>query len=236
MIRDERPAAVLALPPDPPGVYWIRAFACSAQFKPGEVFSALLEQAICQLETLPGKKLIASLAMQNWFNNILLKNGFEYHQDIVVLTWEDQPVRETSLPAGFQVRPLIPPDLPAVAQLDQRCFEDIWQLSLDSLHHAFGQSAYSTVVEVNRRIVAYQISTESGVSAHLARIAVDPDWQGKGIGLHLLLDMLRFFTGQGHTYITVNTQSNNQASLALYQAAGFTRTQEAYPVLLRPWR
>jgi ribosomal protein S18 acetylase RimI-like enzyme len=45
-----------------------------------------------------------------------------------------------------------------------------------------------------------------------------------------LRDLFRYITYAGISRLSVNTQSDNQASLSLYQSTGFVRTGEAYPV------
>ena len=66
--------------------------------------------------------------------------------------------------------------------------------------------------------------------ARLARLAVHPAAQGKGAGRALLSDLFRYITYAGLSRLSVNTQSDNQASLSLYQRMGFVRTGEEYPV------
>jgi ribosomal protein S18 acetylase RimI-like enzyme len=46
----------------------------------------------------------------------------------------------------------------------------------------------------------------------------------------LLRDLLVQFKRRGALRITVNTQEDNLASIALYERAGFTKTGESFPV------
>jgi RimJ/RimL family protein N-acetyltransferase len=46
--------------------------------------------------------------------------------------------------------------------------------------------------------------------------------------------MIHAFGGTRLNRLSVNTQSDNDASLALYQKMGFTRTGESFPVLVYP--
>ncbi|MEK9164044.1 MAG: GNAT family N-acetyltransferase, partial [Chloroflexota bacterium] len=65
---------------------------------------------------------------------------------------------------------------------------------------------------------------------HLARLAVLPDWQGRGVGRALLSGVVDHFDSAGTPMITVNTQHDNTASLKLYQLFGFENTGEHFPV------
>ena len=79
-------------------------------------------------------------------------------------------------------------------------------------------------------LVGYQISTASPLGGHLARLAVCPEQQCKGIGYSLVVDTLSQFNRRGAQRVTVNTQQDNLASLSLYKKAGFRETREQYPV------
>jgi ribosomal protein S18 acetylase RimI-like enzyme len=72
------------------------------------------------------------------------------------------------------------------------------------------------------------------MGGHLARLAVSPDFQGLGVGYNLLFDLLKQFQRRGARCVTVNTQHDNYASLALYQKVGFTPTGETYPIYQLP--
>jgi ribosomal protein S18 acetylase RimI-like enzyme len=86
------------------------------------------------------------------------------------------------------------------------------------------------VAESKEGIVGYQLTTGHGPRAHLARLAVHPSLQGHGVGRALLSDLFAYLTQMGTIRLSVNTQSNNKASLRLYKSMGFTRTGEEYPV------
>jgi len=64
----------------------------------------------------------------------------------------------------------------------------------------------------------------------LARLAVHPSAQGRGAGKALLNELFARLTQLGVPKLTVNTQSDNDVSLSLYQKMGFMRTGEQYPV------
>jgi ribosomal protein S18 acetylase RimI-like enzyme len=122
-------------------------------------------------------------------------------------------------------------DLPNVKALDAEAFGPIWQQSMDTLEIAFQQASVATVAEdQDGGIIGYQISTASSGGGHLARLAVHPRFQRQGVGYSLVRDMVAQFYRRGALQVTVNTQLENLASLALYQKAGFQRTGEVYPV------
>jgi peptide alpha-N-acetyltransferase len=70
--------------------------------------------------------------------------------------------------------------------------------------------------------------------AHLARLAVQPEWQGQGVGAALVAEMIEACRRQGARELTVNTQDTNAASLAVYQRLGYRRNGMCYPVYQLP--
>jgi ribosomal protein S18 acetylase RimI-like enzyme len=72
------------------------------------------------------------------------------------------------------------------------------------------------------------------MGGHLARLAVLPDFQCRGIGYCLLYDLLSQFYRRGARSVTVNTQNDNLASIAVYEKIGFRATGETYPIYQMP--
>jgi ribosomal protein S18 acetylase RimI-like enzyme len=109
-------------------------------------------------------------------------------------------------------------------------FKPLWQNSLDALILAFQKASIATVAVLNEKIVGYQISTSTPINTHLARLAVDPACQRQNIGYELVRDMLATSVKINSWQVSVNTQNDNEASLALYETLGFSKTGETFPV------
>ena len=132
--------------------------------------------------------------------------------------------------AGVRIRRMMQADLEAVTQTDHASFDPLWHNSLDTLERAFSQSLFATVAESTEGIIGYQLTTGQGARAHLARLAVHPAMQGRGVGRALIGDLFESLGRIGTGRLSVNTQSDNKVSLSLYQRMGFSRTGEEYPV------
>ncbi len=222
--------AALACPPDPDSIAWIRLFVHASRLSSTSAWQPLWEAVQREL-TGRGGMMAAAITMQNWFDSILLDSGFQLFQQIVLLERNNGLSRSGSLPAGITLRQMTAGDLPQVVEVDAAAFEPLWRNSLDALIAAFSQSVYASVAEAPSGLVGYQLSTGNPLGAHLARLAVRPEMQGQGIATGLVDDLIRHvhpLAGAGR--ITVNTQADNSASLALYQKMGFLRTGEQYPV------
>jgi ribosomal-protein-alanine N-acetyltransferase len=229
MERNGKLVAALVSPPDPPEIAWIRLFAVASEISAGEAWDLLWSEAKDWFSHTPDM-VIAALPLQGWFAALLGASGFQHTNDVVLLQWEKGNHIPERLEHPWLIRPMNQDDLPGVEQLDAAAFGLLWRNSLDSLKLAFQQAALATVAEQDDRLVGYQISTASPVGGHLARLAVQPKQQCKGIGLSLVVDTISQFHLRGAQRVTVNTQVDNLASLNLYSKAGFRQTSEQYPV------
>lgn len=230
-IHDGEIIACLSAPSDVNEVAWVRLFACSSLYSRKEIWNLLIERIITSYQ---GKiSTIAALGIHQWFVDLLLKKSFTIHQNIIVFEWFKNIVSQPHSLSGLVIRPVEFIELNEVANLDARCFSPLWQLPEHSLKRAYQQAGYTTVAVFQGRILGYQMSTKSYSSAHLARLAVDPEFQGNNIGKVLLLDLFKHYSNSGIYKITVNTQDDNYSSKALYSHTGFIQTDEKYPVLIR---
>ena len=228
--HDHDLVAVLACSPEPPEVAWIRLFAAAAGVPLKSAWQPLWDSARNQLASQPGVR-VAAIALLNWFSDLLSSSGFDHTHNVVVLSWERGGYLPAPKDIEVHIRPMTHADVDAVIRIDQSAFAVEWRISRSSLELAFMQSSVATVAEDEpNQIVGYQISTANPIGGHLARLAVSEASQGQGIGYALVHDLLDRFEQRNIDHITVNTQQDNLASLALYAKAGFQETGEYYRV------
>ncbi|MCZ2126760.1 MAG: GNAT family N-acetyltransferase [Anaerolineales bacterium] len=231
--RENEIVAALACPEDPPNVAWIRLFSFSPQISGAEAWSALWDAAFAEMQSESPNARVAAIVTKQWFQSLLLQSGFQPQVNIVLLELLNDNYALVPSNPLIQIRAMKEDDLNVVAEADRAAFGELWHNALDSLRRAYGQSFYSTVAEDERGIIGYQISTGNSFGAHLARLAVRPQAQGKGVGAALVRDLARRARSYLGGRLTVNTQSDNAASLSLYARMGFVRTGEYYPVLIK---
>lgn len=223
--------AALACPAEPPEVAWVRLFAVSMHTSPDRAWKRMFEHSLDYYSQQPATPIVASLALREWYEDLLRRNGFHHHQDIVVFMFDQEPPPPPSLDPAFLIRPMTADDLDNVSVIDHMAFEPIWRLSNDDLLYAFHKGSYSTVVERGGQIMGYQMSSSSGMYAHLARLAVHPGLQRQRVGFGLVQNLLDYFINKLNFWgVTLNTQHNNASSLALYNKIGFQETGERFPV------
>lgn len=222
--------AALACPLDPHSTAWVRFFAHHHYIKIQDGWSALWQIAQNVLAR-QGGATVAAIARQSWLDDLLTCNGFRHINDLVTLEWQRHVLSPDLLQPRAGIRPMTIEDLPHVAALDVAAFPPLWHNTTQSLSKALTQAQFATVMEDAHGLAGYQISTGTPFGAHLARLAVRPDAQGQGIGSALVWDVIRRLDWRSGARLTVNTQSDNLASLALYRKLGFSYTGEKYPIL-----
>jgi ribosomal protein S18 acetylase RimI-like enzyme len=226
--------AALACPQDPPGVGWVRLFGYQPSIPAAEAWSALWETARHEITLVDPEMQVAAIVVKQWFQNILLSSGFELKQNIVLLYLRGKNAKWSPSPDGIRVRAMQADDLPAIEKMDLAAFGPFWHNTAGALGRAFSQAVFATVAEDDSGIIGYQISTGSFLQAHLARLAVQPEAQRGGVATALICDLLQRLAQNKVEGISVNTQADNAASLALYEKWGFARTGEYFPVFVYP--
>jgi ribosomal-protein-alanine N-acetyltransferase len=224
-----RLVGALACPPDPDSISWIRLFVYASHLSGSSVWPPLWNAARDEL-TESGGATVAVIATQRWFESILIENGYDLEGHITLLEWNDQPTVPTPVPSNVHLRAMTLDDLPYVVEVDSAAFEPLWRNSLPALSKAFSQASHASIAEDASGMVGYQLSTGAPLGAHLARLAVRPEAQGRGLGAALVGDLIMQIQKSGGSHLTVNTQADNATSLALYHKLGFRLTGEQFPV------
>jgi len=177
-----------------------------------------------------GATALTYVGSEEWLTTPLQDYGFVVDDTIVAYEKTDwgvpsQGSREVS------VRPVQPQDFPALVALDQAAFDPLWQNTATVFRGILAIYPYFVVAEMDGVVVGYQFCSLMGRQGYLARVAVHPDYQGRGIGVRLLAEAIAFFQREGAKVITLNTQQDNRASQRLYRWFGFRLMGEEALVL-----
>ncbi len=224
--------ALFSCAADPPGTSWIHAFAMDHWSSDMEkTWRSLLEPSLAILRQ--EKSSLFTVALHDWYRNLLNATGFSIIQKIVVLNWNQSLPETLPIPGNLIIRPMLQSDVHAVVSVDHRAFDPVWTISRSSMECAFLSAAHASVAEMDDTIIGYELSTASHLSAHLTRLAVHPDYKHANIGYTLTRLMLEYFHQLHINQVTVNTQQDNSASIGLYKKLGFSLTEESFPIYWR---
>lgn len=221
--------AALAAPADPPDTAWLRLAAFRYMDNVDFWLKALWPLVRADLMA-QGVKLAGVMVLDGWLEDLLPGLGFQKLCEVITLRRLGGAPPAMPEPNGITLRRASLDDIAAMTALDNAAFQTPWQYSATFITQALEWSAYGRVAEANGEIIGYQLSTGGTMGGHLARLAVLPGWQGRGVGRWLTLDMLRYFDSLHAPSVTVNTQSDNLTSQRLYTGLGFEFTGESNPV------
>ena len=222
VIKDQQVKALLAATTECPLAAWLRFFYAERDGEHRQYFKALMSQAKSVLENM-GVQSLSSLAPYDWMERLLSGAGFNPTDRIITLQRDSSEICHTEPEQELIIREMTARDLVAIEAVDSAAFEPAWQLNQASLVKTYHLSAWHSVAILEGEIVGYQMSTTAFDSAHLARLAVDPRWQRRGVGHGLVQDMLETFSAIGVKSFSVNTQASNVHSLSLYHSFCFER-------------
>jgi ribosomal protein S18 acetylase RimI-like enzyme len=211
------------------GTCWVRLASVSDHADAQAILSLLWDDLMPELR-VKGIHTAALLLIRNWVATYAAKLGFQYADEIITFRRAQMAIPDMQPPPGLSIRLAQPDDLPAILSVDNSAFVAPWQMDRDELRQAHRISASCTVAELEGAMVGYQLSTLYFDGAHLARLAVIPQVQGRGLARTLLSDVLQRFAKRGVHSMSVNTQITNVRSQHLYTGFGFDRTGYDLPV------
>lgn len=119
-------------------------------------------------------------------------------------------------------------DLEELALIDEQAFGNFWKQGKSRIMPAIENEKINFLKYVeNNKIIAYTIFSHS----HIMRVAVLPQYQGKGIGKKIMLYVIDFLYKKSINSITLNTQITNAKSRPLYENLGFKETALTYVMI-----
>jgi len=207
----------------------ITAAAVSDDWRASAFLDSLLPGAEAALRSM-GASALAQIGYAPWLTGALGERGFLSRDWVVTYEWNLKPVAIQGNPS-VTVRSAHLRDLPTLLSLDEDIFGPIWHKPENNIEEAMANAFSFTVAEIDAEIVGYQWCEWQDRHGHLTRLAVRPDWEGRGVGTRLLTEALVALTRAGVNWITLNTQESNLRSRMLYERHGFRLTSDRVAVL-----
>ncbi len=123
-------------------------------------------------------------------------------------------------PVAVVIAPMRTRDLRGVLRIEEAVFPQPWSHRLFVEELAQRKSRAYRAAWVGRAIVGFAGQMFVDDEAHVNNIAVDPDWQGRGLGAALLVDLVRTGVQRGVRHLTLEVRVGNDPALALYRRFG----------------
>jgi ribosomal-protein-alanine N-acetyltransferase len=123
---------------------------------------------------------------------------------------------------AVEIRPLRLTDLGDVETIEQRAYRTPWSRSMFASELAKSSSICLGAVE-GERLVGYMINSRYVDAWHVMNVAVDPEYQGRGIATRLLERLFELTASDGRRGYTLEVRVSNESAIRLYEKLGFER-------------
>lgn len=110
-------------------------------------------------------------------------------------------------------------DVPAAHAIEQQVQTHPWS---QALFMGSVQSHYCTVLEVDKQVVGFCILQKVLDEANLLLMAIDPNFQQRGLGLQLLEQSIDGLGSQCNM-VFLEVRQSNTAAIKLYEKIGFAQ-------------
>lgn len=128
---------------------------------------------------------------------------------------------ESAEPVDVTIAPMNRRHLKSVLRIEGEVYPRPWSMSLFMSELALSSTRSYFVAKVGRHVVGYAGLMLSSDDGHVTTIAVDPDWQGRGIATRLLLVLARDALRRDATSLTLEVRVANRRAQGLYRRFGF---------------
>ena len=121
---------------------------------------------------------------------------------------------------AVHIRPLRLGDLEEVEAIEQRAYRTPWSRSMFASELAKSTSICLGALE-GSRLVGYVINSRYVDAWHVMNVAVDPDYQRRGIATRLLERLFELTADDERRGYTLEVRISNTEAIALYEKLGF---------------
>ena len=122
--------------------------------------------------------------------------------------------------SDISIRAMTLEDLPSVMRIENTCFSDAW--SEQSFRDDLGNENYCYLAAtVEDQLVGYCGYLKAIDTADIVNVAVDPDFQRKGIGGLMLEALMDHGIRNGVSVFFLEVRMTNETAVRLYRKAGF---------------
>ena len=235
LVSEDALVAAMVAVPESDIRAWLRLFMARPDV-PADLAWRLLWRVAAASLAEEGITHVAGLGGRRWVNRFFRQRGFRHEADLRWLLWRasDHGARlPEATPGAWRVAPMLEDDVAVAAAVDRAAFRPAWRLRGDFVRSAWRHARLALVARLpgEQALAGYVLFTPSPQGAHLARLAVHPTWQGRGLGRALVAEGLaRLRHEDPGLWVSVNTEADNEPALRLYAGLGFEVQPTPVPV------
>ena len=124
------------------------------------------------------------------------------------------------------IRKMKIPDLDEVIKIEKIVFPDPWSRKSFQFEIIVNKYSHPLVLAVDNKLIGYAVIWKIFEEFHIANIAIDPNFQGKGWGTYFLTEILKQVTDQ--KYCLLEVRENNLTAIHIYKKLGFKKDSIRY--------
>ena len=210
---------------------YLQGMAFQRPISPTEALRVLL-RALARMLEKHQPYLIIAYSRQSWLDRALRSAGMAQAERVEFFSLEDLQRRrwpQFDVTAACCIRQAAATESGALTTLDACAFEPLWRYSRRQMQDALDAGPV-LVAQVGDQLVGYMAFQFLEETCLLVRLAVHPDWRGRGIGRALFGEALLQAQRHGCMRALLNTQASNQRAKDIYHAFGFRPTGESFAV------
>lgn len=126
----------------------------------------------------------------------------------------------------YELKKLTPDDYDGLLDLWRKCGLPYRPRGRDSrpaitAEMARAETAFIGMFDKNR-LIGFVLATSDGRKGWINRLAVDPDYQRRGLGGRLIAEGEKFLNGLGLKVIAALIEGDNRASFAAFKKSGYS--------------
>jgi ribosomal-protein-alanine N-acetyltransferase len=121
---------------------------------------------------------------------------------------------------ALDIRRLLLADLAAIEEIERRAYRTPWSRSMFASEIGRGTSICLGAFE-GEQLVGYVINARYVDAWHVMNLAIDPEYQGRGIATRLLERLFELTAGDDRHGYTLEVRVSNEVAIRLYEKLGF---------------
>jgi [ribosomal protein S18]-alanine N-acetyltransferase len=123
---------------------------------------------------------------------------------------------------AVEIRPLGLSDLNSIDSIEQRAYRTPWSRSMFASELAKASSICLGAFDGDR-LIGYVVNSRYVDAWHVMNVAVDPDYQRRGIATRLLQRLFDVTRDDQRRGYTLEVRVSNEEAIGLYESLGFER-------------
>ena len=123
---------------------------------------------------------------------------------------------------AIEIRPLGLSDLNSIDSIERRAYRTPWSRSMFASELAKSSSVCLGAFE-GEQLVGYIVNSRYVDAWHVMNVAVDPDYQRRGIATRLLEHLFELTRDDQRRGYTLEVRVSNSEAIGLYESLGFVR-------------